>query len=193
SATGSTPSATAAIVMVTGTSGSYDDCIKLHTLGNTRCIEAFKEKPYNPEGPNAGDCSTQSAAYADRCIKAVEQDKLFSYTFTYPAPRPDIGAIVKSLGCADPGVFTNCTTTLAADIEALDTDCTSQIDRSVKSRSLAVPLCACAAAAKYRTCLLPVCKPEALKLQCSAVTEEPDTPAATSTTGAPAFAFQRAR
>ncbi|KAJ3096978.1 hypothetical protein HDU96_000573 [Phlyctochytrium bullatum] len=81
----STESAPSPIVTLGGTSGSYDFCGKLRTIGNARCIEAFKDKPYNPAGPTSGDCITKSAAHADECIKAVDQKKVFTYSFAYPA------------------------------------------------------------------------------------------------------------
>ncbi|KAJ3096977.1 hypothetical protein HDU96_000572 [Phlyctochytrium bullatum] len=88
----STESAPSPIVTLGGTSGSYDFCGKMRTIGNARCIEAFKDKPYNPAGPTSGGCITKSSAHADECVKAVDQKKVFTYSFAYPSAAKEVPA-----------------------------------------------------------------------------------------------------
>ncbi|KAJ3092243.1 hypothetical protein HDU96_002796 [Phlyctochytrium bullatum] len=75
------------IVTVAGTSETIGTCGSLRGLGNARCVDAFKGKPYDNFGPNSGDCITRSAAYADECIRAVDSiaKQVFTYTFSYPS------------------------------------------------------------------------------------------------------------
>ncbi|KAJ3110595.1 hypothetical protein HDU96_006426 [Phlyctochytrium bullatum] len=79
----------------------------------------------------------------------------------------DVAAVVKDLGCSDANVYINCTATLALDLTALGASCASKLDKFSSSSSVKVPQCACSAATKYQNCLKPICKPEALQLQCS--------------------------
>ncbi|KAJ3113141.1 hypothetical protein HDU96_003736 [Phlyctochytrium bullatum] len=197
-----TVSAPSPIVTVGGTSPDYEFCGKLRSLGNSRCIEAFKGKPYDPNGPTSGDCITKSAAYADECIKAIDQKKLFTYNFAYPAVsttsptfvaptatatssgNPQIDAAVKRLGCTNVDIYLKCASNLATEIKTLGESCLSELESFRTSGKTLVPNCACDAATRFQGCLKYICRPENLKMEC-AIRTLSLTPAATVTEKAP--------
>ncbi|KAJ3110981.1 hypothetical protein HDU96_006110 [Phlyctochytrium bullatum] len=71
------------LVTIIGSARTYKECSFLRDATNVQCTA--KVKPWNPpDGPTSGECITESAAYGDVCIQAVDNSTLpFDYVFHY--------------------------------------------------------------------------------------------------------------